>query len=185
MTSRLRQLLSANRWPFFLGGLLGMSVLAHGILVFVATRPDTPPPLPDYYRKSLQWDADAAVIEQSRRLGWTVQVEIPGGEPYAASARRPVDVTVQDAAGEPIRGLQGQLVALRPADGRLNGESPLVELPHAPGHYRTLAQLPARGVWDLVVDARLGSMRFVHQARVTVDEQPARASAATGREPAR
>lgn len=173
MTSRLRHLLSAYRWPVLLGGLLSMSVVANAILVFVATRPDAPPPIADYYQRALQWDADAAVLAASQQLGWSVEFAIPAGGQYAVSARRPVDVAVQDHEGQPVRGLSGRIVAIRPADARLNGDSPLVELPHAPGHYRTLAQLPARGLWELNLDARLGSQRFVHSARVLVDEEPA------------
>lgn len=171
MLPRLRHLLSAYRWPLFLAGLLGMSVTAQAILVFVATRNDAPAPIANYYQQSLQWDADAAVLAQSRQLGWTVQVEVPSGKQYAVSARRPVDLILRDSASEPVTGLTGRLVAVRPADTRLNSDSPLIELPYAPGHYRTLAQLPAPGVWELHLDARQGSMRFVHAVRVHVDEE--------------
>jgi len=145
-----------------------MSVIAQGVLVFVATRPDAPRPIEDYHAKSLDWDADAAVLAASERLGWSVQMEIPAGEEYALAAQRPVDITVRDRDGQPVTNLVGRLVAIRPAETRLNGESPLVELPHAPGNYRTLARLPAAGVWQFSLDAHRSEQRFVHTQRVEV-----------------
>jgi len=165
---KLGRLLSAYRWPIILGGFLAMSVTAQGVLVFVATRPDSPRPIEDYYERSLEWDADAALVAASERLGWSVAMEIPGGEAYSLTPRRPVDVTILDRDGQPVTELTGRLVAVRPADTRLNGESALVELPHEPGHYRTLAHLPVAGVWELSLDATRGKTRFVHTERVVV-----------------
>ncbi len=165
---KLRLLFKQYRWPFYLGGLLVMSVVAQGILVFVATRPDAPRPLPDYYQKSLAWDLDAAVLDASRQLGWAVQVLLPAGVPHEAGMPRPVDVVVVDRDGVGVRGLVGQLQAVRPADGRLNNLGPLTEIPHLPGTYRALLRLDQAGLWEVRVDARLGTQRFVHSQRVVL-----------------
>jgi len=173
-TMSLRRFISAYRWPIFIVGLLLMSITAQGVLVYVATRPSAPRPIVDYYQRSLEWDADAALQAASRELGWSVNIDVPAGGQYAVSARRPVDVTVRDRTGQPVSGLEGRLVAVRPADTRLNGASELTELPHEPGRYRTLARLPAPGLWELSLDAQLGEARFVHVARVSVDPEAAR-----------
>lgn len=168
---RVRAFISANRWPIFLGGLLTMPIIAYTILVYVATRPDAPRPIPDYYKRSLSWDADQALIEASRQLGWKVNLAIPKGAQYSVGRSRPVDLTVTDSAGQPVSGLVGRLVAIRPSDTRLNSDSALTELPHAPGHYRTLAQLGMPGIWELNLDTRRGDTRFAHSQRVTLTRE--------------
>jgi hypothetical protein len=166
------KILVAYRWPLYLGGLLLMSVIANAVLVYVATRPDAPRPTVDYYEKSLDWDTDAALIEASQQLGWTVEYGIPGGPQYSSDAPRPVDVVVTDPDGAGVVGLQGRLVAVRPADPALNQAGDLVELPHAPGHYRTLLRLGAWGIWEFNLDAERGALRYVYSGRVQVPAGP-------------
>lgn len=165
---KITRLISTYRWPFILGGLLAMSVIAQGVLVYVATRPDAPRPIKDYYERGLEWEADAAKLAASRRLGWSVSIDVPEGEAYTMAASRPVDLTVRDRDGAPVTGLTGRVLAKRPADTRLNGTSDLVELPHEPGRYRTLARLSATGVWELSLDAHQGEVAFLYTERVTV-----------------
>jgi nitrogen fixation protein FixH len=162
-----RAWISGHRWPLYLAGILLMSIVAQSTLVYFATRPSAPRPIADYYRKSMDWDADRAVVEASRQLGWVVTMDVPD-LPHDADTPRPVDVTIRDREALPVTGLTGDLVVLRPADGRLNTRGRLVELPHEPGRYRTLVALPAPGLWEMNVDATRGDLRFVHQARVTV-----------------
>jgi len=159
--------ISANRWPAFLGGILLMSITAQGVLVHVATRPSSPRPIANYYERSLNWDADAAVLAASRELGWSVAIDVPAGDQYAVTARRPVDLVVRDREGEPVAGLSGRLISQPPAESR-KLESELTELPHDRGHYRTLAPLGKPGVWLLSIDAERGGTHFVHSQRVTV-----------------
>ena len=166
---KLGTFLSAYRWPALLIGFLVMSITANGILVYVATRPDVPRPIKDYYRRSLSWDADRALLAASRQLGWSVNIKVPAGQQFALSQRRPVDVVVRDRQGQPVTGLTGRLFAMRPADTSLNGFSPLTELPHRPGSYRTLARLAAPGLWELSIDARQGETPFVYTTRISVD----------------
>lgn len=166
----LLKLVSDYRWPIFIGGHLTMSIVACGVLVWVATRPDVPRPIQGYYEAARAWDADEAVIDASRRLGWSVRYALPDGVPHVAGMPRPVDVTVVDRAGQPVRGLTGDLVAIRPADQRLSQRGTLVAVPTADGGYRTLVRLDQPGVWELRLDVRQDQMRFVHAARLTVDD---------------
>lgn len=165
---KVRELFAKYRWPMYLSGLLGLPIVANGVLVFVATRPDTPRPLPGYYEAAEAWDADQAVEEASRRLGWSVRYELPAGVPHTPGMPRPVDVTVVDRSGRGVGGLAGRLVAIRPADARLNQQGTLVALPEHPGAYRTLVRLDEPGAWEVRLDAAQGAQRFVHGARLTV-----------------
>jgi nitrogen fixation protein FixH len=165
---KLFRVISEYRWPIYLGGLLTMSVVACGVLVWVATRPDTPRPIKGYYEAARAWDADEAVEQASRQLGWTVRYELPSGVPHFAGMPRPVDVRVADRDGKPVSGLTGRLLAIRPADTRLNQDGELVEMPQEPGSYRTLVHLDEPGAWDLRIDVKQGTLRFVHAARLAV-----------------
>ncbi len=164
----LRTWASGPRWPMYLVGLLLLSMCAQGIMVFFATRPDAPRPLQGYYERAQAWDEDQAVRDASRQLGWTVAVDVPAGAETLAGAPRPIDVVVHDRDGRPVSGLTADVLAIRPADGRLNVRARLVELPQEPGRYRALVALGAAGVWDIGVDATRGDTRFVHRVRVDV-----------------
>ncbi|MCC6991198.1 MAG: FixH family protein [Acidobacteria bacterium] len=162
------RLVSEYRWPIYIGGHLTMSVVACGVLVWVATRPDSPRPIQGYYETAQSWDADEAVADASRTLGWTVRYELPAGIPLTPGMPRPVDVTVVDRAGQPVAGLSGKLFAIRPADQRLNQHGDLVAMPGAPGRYRTLISVDAPGAWDFRLDATQQSLHFVHAARLRI-----------------
>lgn len=162
----LLRLVSDYRWPIFIAGHLTMSLVASGVLVYVATRPDVPRPIQGYYESARAWDADSAVEDASRALGWTVRYELPADVPHVAGMPRPIDVTVTDRDGRPIAGLRGQLVAIRPSDARFSQRSELVATPA--GAYRTLVRLDEPGAWDLRLDTRQQALRFVHTARFTV-----------------
>ena len=167
---KLRTLLSEYRWPLYLSSLLAMSLVAYGVLVWVATRPSTPRPLAGYYEASQEWDADEAVAAASRALGWTVRYELPAGVPHVAGTPRPVDVRIVDREGRGVPGLTGRLFALRAAEARRNPPGELVALPHEAGSYRALLRVDGPGAWDFRLDARRDGQRFVHSARVAVAE---------------
>ncbi len=169
---KLLRLLAEYRWPAFIGGLLMMSIASSAVIVWVATRPDTPRPIPGYYEAALAWDADEAVEQASRQLGWVVRYELPADVPRVAGMPRPVDVRVADRDGQPVAGLAGRLFAIRPADARLNNTADLIAMPHEPGTYRTLVRLGAPGAWDIRIDASQGTVRFVHAARLIVPADP-------------
>lgn len=175
---RLLRLVSEYRWPIYLGSLLAMSVVACGILVYVATRPDAPRPIKGYYEAARAWDADEAVEQASRQLGWTVRYELPEGIPHFAGMPRPVDVRVADRDGRPVTGLAGHLFAIRPSDTRLNQTGELVELPQQAGSYRTLVRIDEPGLWEVRIDARQQALRFVHAARLDVPADPPAAEGA-------
>ncbi len=170
---KLFRLLSEYRWPIYIGGHLTLSVVACGVLVWVATRPDAPRPIAGYYRAAQTWDADEGVQEASRQLGWTVRYDVATGLPHYPGMPRPVDVTVTDRERRPVAGLVGELVAIRASDARPNAAGELVAVPTAPGRYRTLIRLDDPGTWEFRLDTRQQAMRFVHVARFSVPADPA------------
>lgn len=165
---KLLRLISEYRWPIFFGGLLTMSVVSSGVIAYVATRPDAPRPMKDYYQQAQRWDATEAVVESSRQLGWTVRYELPTDVPHFAGMPRPLDVRVADRDGKPVAGLSGRLFAIRSSDTRLNQTGDLVALPQAPGTYRTLVRIDAPGLWEMRLDVAQQGTRFVHTAELNV-----------------
>lgn len=166
---KLGRLISEYRWPIYLAALLAMPIIATGILVRVATRPGSSQlPMKGYYEAAQQWDADEAVEAASRQLGWTVRYTLPAGVPHLSGMPRPVDVRVEDRDGKGVAGLAGRLFAIRPADPRHNQTGALTALPQEPGSYRTLVLMDQPGLWELRVDAKRETLRFVHAARLTV-----------------
>ena len=170
---RLLLLVARNRWPLYLSGLLAMAIAAYAVLIYVATRPSAPRPIPRYYETAERWDADEAAAEASRQLGWSVHYEIPKGVPHVAGTPRPVDVRVVDREGKGVAGLAGRLLVVRPSDQRRSQSAPLVGLPQEPGRYRALVVLDQPGAWELRIDAKQEGLRFVHAARVEVAPDPA------------
>ena len=166
-------MISEYRWPIYIGGLLAMSVISSGVLVYVATRPDSPRPIKGFYEAARTWDAGEAVEAASRQLGWTVRYELPTDIPHYAGMPRPVDILVADRDGNPVSGLAGHLFAIRPSDTRLNQSGEIVELPQRPGSYRTLVRIDDPGTWELRIDTRQAALRFVHGARLDVAAAPA------------
>jgi len=172
---KLFKVLSEYRWPIYLGGLLTMSLASSAVIVWVATRPDTPRPMQGYYEAARTWDASASVEEASRQLGWSVSYEFPSDVPHIPGMPRPVDVRVADRGGNPVAGLAGRLFAIRSSDARLNQSGELVALPQAAGTYRTLVRIDAPGAWELRIDVKQAALRFVHAARLTVPADAASA----------
>lgn len=165
---KLLRLLDQYRWPIFVGGLLSMSIVASGVIVWVATRPDSPRPMEGYFAAAQAWDVNEAEKAASRELGWTVRYELPTDVPHLQGMPRPVDVTVADRSGTPVTGLEGRLFVIRPSDTRLNQHGALSAIPNAPGRYRTLVRLDESGEWEMRLDASQQSLRFVHAARMQV-----------------
>ena len=165
---KIARLLSAYRWPIYIGAHLVMSVTACAVLVWFATRPDAPRPIPDYYQAAQAWDVTEAVESASRELGWRVHLAVPRDVPSFPGMPRAVDVVVEDRGGRPVSGLVGHLLAVRPADEDHPQRGELVELPQQPGSYRTLVRLDQSGAWDVRVEARQQTLRFVHADRLSV-----------------
>lgn len=169
---RLLRFAAENRWPLYLSGLLGMAISAYAVLIYVATRPNAPRPIPRYYEASERWDADEAVAEASRQLGWRVTYEIPKGVPHVAGMPRPVDVRVVGRDGKGVAGLAGRLIVVRPSDQRMSQSAALVGLPQEPGRYRALVVVDQPGAWEFRIDAMQDALRFVHAARVEIAPDP-------------
>ncbi len=59
-----------NIWPIAIAGVLGVTVLANGVLLYEANKGDGSAYEEDYYRKAVEWDSTAAQSRRNASLGW-------------------------------------------------------------------------------------------------------------------
>ncbi len=151
-------------WPGMVLAFLGFTVATQAGLLMASRSGGGPQIEADYYRRSLQWDAQRALQASSADLGWHLQisspVEVGGGQ-------RRLEVSIEDALGAPVVGLEGKLevrrpskvgafeVALRPVEGR-------------PGVYSAQAPMGEPGLWDLTLCVERGAQVFLAVRRVDI-----------------
>lgn len=87
-----------NFWPIAIAGVLGVTVVANGFLLYEANAGDASGLESDYYRKAVNWDSTAAQARRNVSLGWrlvgamdrqgaiTVQLMTPNGAPIDSAA---------------------------------------------------------------------------------------------------
>ena len=171
---KLLRLISEYRWPIYLGGLLAMSVIACGVLVWVATRPDAPRPIKGYYEAAQAWDADEAVEdgEPPARVVGPLRAALrraprPG---HAAAGGRPCRRPRREARRRGSRAACSPSARRTPASTSRANSSRCRRRPGATG--RSCASTRP-GPGSCASTSRQEALRFVHAARLTVPAEPA------------
>jgi len=106
----------------------------------------------DFHKKESLHNQYLQQFDRQRERGW----QIRQGWLDDPVADRPTAfrVAAQTRDGEPLAGAAVTGEFLRPADSRLDVAFELIE--RAPGVYETELQLPAAGLWNLVLNIRQG-----------------------------
>ncbi len=117
----------------------------------------------DYQKKESQYNAYLKQVEEQSRRGWVVRKGWVG--PVRAGQAGVFQVTVDDRNGAPITAAQIEGGFLRPSDTRLDQRFALAEI--SPGQYQVELTLPVPGVWNLVLEIRLGE--DLHRVQATTD----------------
>jgi nitrogen fixation protein FixH len=147
---------SSPLWPAAIAGLLAIHALTWLVFTFVAVRDPSFAVEPDHYRKSMEWDAFAALLRSSDALGWSAVVET---EPRAGIlGDRRVAVRIADRDGKPVKGAAVSVVAFHHARGSERIEGMLLE--DGDGIYAGRLRLRKEGLWECRLTARLGDARF-------------------------
>ena len=142
-------------WPGLVVALLVFTVMAQLILL-VASQTDGGAQIEeDFYQRSLNWENLQTLRTQSQRRGWTVSLHF-GLE---------TELTVMDAQGQPVRGLEGVLELRRPDYAGVLAEEPLTAVPGKPGVYRSAARPLRPGLWDFTLRVRSGGQPILLQLR--------------------
>ena len=147
--------------PAVVLGLLGCHMLFILIAITLGTGDPSFAVVPDYYQKGVDYDERKALLAESAALGWTV--ELTPSREADAIGQRELALLVQDAGGQPVRGLALRVHAYHVARAGEPVSMQCVEV--LPGQYVGAARLTREGFWQFGIDATFGDERFVADIR--------------------
>lgn len=143
--------------PAVVIGLLG----GHMLFIFTAIAIGTGDPsfavVPDYYQKAVDYDERKALLAQSDKLGWSIDVS-PGNEADAIG-QRDLIVQLRDASGQPVRDAVMKIDGFHQA--RASQPIAMMCAEVLPGQYVGKARLTREGFWQFTIDVTAGDERFV------------------------
>ena len=126
---------AAKLWPWAVGGVLGVTVLANVALLWMANDDQVLAYEPDYYRKAVEWDSTVAQAGRNTASGWRIEARLLRVGEHDAR----LTVTLTDSLGVVIPGAiltaeaipiahatRQTTLALPERDGSYQGEFPLV-----------------------------------------------------------
>lgn len=141
----------------------GVVVAVNGVFLYLALRsfPGLESETP--YRKGLAHDEELKAERAQQALGWRVTLAWQGAGP----AQGRLEVSLADAAGQPLSARAVRLFLRRPVHAADDIHLPLAE--RAPGHYSADVILPGAGNWEAIVTiARPGAADYRHRQRIIV-----------------
>ncbi len=145
-------------------GFFGVVIGVNGVMIALAigTMPGLETEKP--YQAGVAYNAEVDAARAQAARGWNVASHVSRD----AQGRASVSVTVRDANGIPISGLDIAVRLLRPADQR--GDRTIELSEREPGTYRgETADMPA-GAWGVEIDAARASERlFRSRNRIVVN----------------
>lgn len=150
-------------WIGVIAGL-GFVVAANAVMISVAVSNQPALETEDHYGDAMHYNEVIAARAASNALGWKVTVEPCEGDVSACD----FDISVADASGDAVEGLEGE-VALRRADTtELDRSSHLVA--RGGGRYGAEFDLGAPGLYELQMNLHSDAGDFVEKRRVVVHE---------------
>lgn len=143
--------------PAVVLGLLG----GHMVFIFTAIAIGTGDPsfavVPDYYQKAVDYDEKKALLAQSEKLGWSVDVS--ASDSADATGQRELIVQIRDAQGKPVG---DRVVSIEGYHRARAGEPVSMQCVEVlPGQYVGKARMSREGFWQFTIDARGDGARFV------------------------
>lgn len=145
----------SNFWPWIVPTLLLCQVVVSAMTVYLAVADPSFATEPDYYRKSLQWDASAAQRRVVSEQGWRLQVGVSSLE--SAAHERAIQVLLHDREGQPIAGAEIEGEAFSHA--RASERFPLEFKPDGAA-YAAALKFERVGLWEIRLQARAREHTF-------------------------
>lgn len=131
-----------KHWPY----VIVLMLLAHaslmiGTIIYVSSKGDTYVD-PEYYAKSVDWDAQRAMKEAAAEQGWTVRVNAhPVGDDPSL---RDVEIELRDTQGQAIDDAMVQMVCYHPAELSNRIDAVLI---FEDGVYSRTLPIERTGIW--------------------------------------
>lgn len=141
----------AGWWPWAVPALLLLNIGICGVTVYLAVGDPAFATEPDYYRKALHWDADAAARRGELDLGWKLQVHVAS---VATDAHeRTLRVLLHDRDGRPITDAEVSIEAFAHTQAR---ERQTVALAAHEAGYEGVLRIGRTGLWEVRVKVTRG-----------------------------
>ncbi|MFN7020151.1 MAG: FixH family protein [Phycisphaerales bacterium] len=158
-----RKVRRGRLWLLLPAGLLALNVVIVGVTVTLAVGDKSVATEPDYYRKAVNFDDEARLREESRRLGWKAEVTlgVEGG------TQRLV-VRLNDASGAPVEGAAVRVEAFAHVRSGDRQRLAMKGVEGEPGAYAGAVGVDRGGLWRVNVSAERGEERFVHRTELLV-----------------
>jgi len=153
-----------NPWVLGLIAFLLTFLTANGIFIYLAFK--SPPNLvvEDFYERGEAYEQTQKRIEQEKAMGWTGLILAP--TKTRVNQVQSYEVLLQ---GENSVGLDLDSVtihAYRPSDAR--ADFSLEMMKKQPGVYTADISFTLPGIWDLIVEAKLGEQAFLTTKRIAI-----------------
>ncbi len=141
---------------FFVG--FGVVFAANAVLIYFALHSWSGLETKNPYEKGLTHNTALAEAEEQAKLGWTVDVEYQALAGFGGRREGNVVVSVRDAQGLSINGLDGHALFWRPTSP---GNDQVLDLEsRGDGEYSAYVVLPAAGQWDVRLELSGGPRSF-------------------------
>jgi nitrogen fixation protein FixH len=153
-----------NPWPWGIAAGLGVVVAVNAFMIHIAVSHPSAPASRDHYGESLRWNEVQVERGRAQALGWRVELR-----PCAALRAEgcPLVLHVRDAAGAPVTGLRGTVVAQRADDPALDRKAEVSASTEA-GDYDARLPLARPGLYTLSIRLEGGAAPWVDARRIHV-----------------
>ncbi len=147
--------------PWLICGLMSVVVVVNAVLIYCAEHTFSGLDTEKYYQAGIDYNTSLKDAAASAALGWTAKATIE-----TDGTADQVRVAIIDKSGAPVSGLAVSLHLVRPVSTAMDQFLDLK--PTAPGVYVGDAHLPARGAWELRMEATGGKAPWQATQRLFV-----------------
>lgn len=148
-----------KQWPVIIVVLLAAHVIFWLGIVYIANSDPSFSVEPDYYAKSMLWNATAAQLRKNEALGWSLSTEI--GDDAGLRYERTLTCRLADINGRPIAGATISLEAFHHARG--NQRFKVAFADRGEGVYGAMLEMRKAGQWEFRYVVNYGDETFTHK----------------------
>lgn len=132
-------------------GLILVFVSANMVMVVMAVRTNPGLVVADYYERGQHYE-QTMLSRLANQPPWHSSIDLPAV--LRVGQGSPIYVSIFDPSGEPVDVDLATFYAYRPSDTRYDFQVPMQR--EARGRYRADVSFPLVGIWDVLVNLKLG-----------------------------
>jgi nitrogen fixation protein FixH len=146
-------------WVALVLVVLGVNIT----MVYLAMRTSPGLVVEDYYERGQDYEKNM-FSKRAQDPGWHMTIDVP--KQLFAGNHIPVNFSIVDKAGVPVQPDSVTFYAYRPSDAERDFSMPMEQ--QAKGLYSGKPQFVLKGVWDILVSARVGDQEYNVGQRIEV-----------------